>query len=77
MAFHGSINFSDRGFASDENFQILSGSPYRFFNKDFKLLWKDRQARAPSPVSSISNIEGTERGEPRLGTGVYRYMEAD
>lgn len=77
MAFHGSINFSDIGFASDENFQILSGSPYRFFAKDFKLLWKDRQARAPSPVSSISSIEGTERGEPRLGTGVYRYLEAD
>lgn len=77
MAFHGSINFSDIGFASDENFQILSGSPYRYFAKDFKLLWKDRQARAPSPVSSISSIEGTERGEPRLGTGVYRYMEAD
>lgn len=77
MAFHGSINFSDIGFASDENFQILSGEPYRYFAKDFKLLWKDRQARAPSPVSSISNIEGTERGEPRLGTGVYRYLEAD
>lgn len=77
MAFQGSINFSDIGFASDENFQILSGSPYRYFAKDFKLLWKDPQARAPSPVSSLSHVEGTQRGEPRLGTGVYRYLEAD
>jgi hypothetical protein len=42
------------------------------------LLWKDKQARAPSPVSKIPTIEGRySENELRLGTGVYRYMDAD
>jgi hypothetical protein len=79
LAFQGSFNFSDLGFSSDENFQMLPGSSYYgVFNRDFKLLWKDRQARAPSPVSKIPTIEGRySRDDLRLGTGTYRYMEAD
>ncbi len=79
ISFQGSFNFSDLGFYSDENFQGLSGGGYyRKFAKDFKLLWTDRQARAPSPMSTIPTIEGRySRDDLRLGTGVYRYMEAD
>lgn len=78
VSLQGSFNFSDLGFTSDENFQKLVGrSYYDRFNRDFGLLWKDRQARAPSPVSTITNIERTAPASPTLGTGTYRYMEAD
>lgn len=78
LAFQGSFNFSDIGFQSDENFQMLPGSSYYgVFSRDFDLLWKDRQARAPSPVSTITNIERTAPASPTLGTGTYRYMEND
>jgi hypothetical protein len=78
LAFQGSFNFSDLGFSSDENFQMIAGSAYfRRFADDFDLLWKDKQARAPSPVSTITNIERTAPASPTLGTGTYRYMEAD
>lgn len=79
VAFQGSFNFSDLGFASDENFQMLPGyANYKVFEKDFGLLWKDKQARAPSPVSQIPVIEGRySQNDLRLGTGVYRYMDAD
>ncbi|HET6167984.1 MAG TPA: phospholipase D-like domain-containing protein [Marmoricola sp.] len=79
MAFQGSFNFSDLGFYSDENFQMLPGySTYTNFAKDFDLLWKDKQARAPSPISKIPTIDGRySQDDLRLGTGVYRYMEAD
>lgn len=79
ISFQGSFNFSDLGFKSDENFQVLPGSGYyRSFARDFTLLWKDRQARAPSPISTIPVIEGrASEDDLRLGTGTYRYMEAD
>ena len=78
VSFQGSFNFSDLGFRSDENFERLSGrAVYDRFARDFTLLWKDRQARAPSPVSTISNVERTAPGDPTLGTGTYRYMESD
>jgi hypothetical protein len=79
VSFHGSFNFSDMGFSSDEQFQKLPGRDvYNRFARDFKLLWTDRQARAPSPVSKIPTIEGRySQDDLRLGTGVYRYMDAD
>jgi hypothetical protein len=78
VAFQGSFNFSDLGFKSDENFQMLPGyTYYSQFSRDFDLLWKDKQARAPSPVSTITNIERTAPASPTLGTGTYRYMESD
>jgi hypothetical protein len=79
VSFQGSFNFSDLGFASDEEFQMIRGrSAYNRFARDFKLLWTDRQARAPSPISKIPTIEGRyTQNDLRLGTGVYRYMEAD
>jgi hypothetical protein len=79
VSFHGSFNFSDLGFSSDEQFQMLPGrATYDRFARDFRLLWKDKQARAPSPVSKIPTIEGRySENELRLGTGVYRYMDAD
>ena len=79
VSFQGSFNFSDLGFASDEQFQMIRGRDvYNRFARDFKLLWTDRQARAPSPISKIPTIEGRyTQNDLRLGTGVYRYMEAD
>jgi hypothetical protein len=79
VSFHGSFNFSDLGFSSDEQFQMLPGrATYDRFARDFRLLWKDKQARAPSPVSKIPTIEGRySENDLRLGTGVYRYMDAD
>jgi hypothetical protein len=79
VSFHGSFNFSDLGFGSDEQFQMLPGrGVYNRFARDFTLLWKDRQARAPSPVSKIPTIEGRySENDLRLGTGTYRYMDAD
>jgi hypothetical protein len=79
LSFQGSFNFSDLGFASDEEFQMIRGRDvYNRFARDFKLLWTDRQARAPSPISKIPTIEGRYgQNDLRLGTGVYRYMEAD
>lgn len=79
LSFQGSFNFSDLGFASDEEFQMIRGrSVYNRFARDFRLLWTDRQARAPSPISKIPTIEGRyTQNDLRLGTGVYRYMEAD
>jgi len=79
VSFQGSFNFSDLGFSSDEQFQMIRGrAVYNRFARDFTLLWKDRQARAPSPVSKIPTIEGRySSNDLRLGTGVYRYMEAD
>jgi hypothetical protein len=79
VSFHGSFNFSDLGFSSDEQFQMLRGrAVYDRFARDFKLLWTDRQARAPSPVSKIPTIEGRySDNDLRLGRGVYRYMDAD
>jgi hypothetical protein len=79
VSFQGSFNFSDLGFASDEQFQMIRGrAVYNRFARDFTLLWKDRQARAPSPISKIPTIEGRyTQDDLRLGTGVYRYMEAD
>jgi hypothetical protein len=79
ISFQGSFNFSDLGFASDEQFQMIRGrDAYNRFARDFKLLWTDRQARAPSPISHIPMIEGRySQNDLRLGTGIYRYMEAD
>jgi hypothetical protein len=79
VSFHGSFNFSDLGFGSDEQFQMLPGrSAYDRFARDFRLLWKDKQARAPSPTSKIPTVEGRySEDDLRLGTGVYRYMDAD
>jgi hypothetical protein len=79
VSFQGSFNFSDLGFKSDENFQMLPGTSYfNAFNNDFRLLWTDKQARAPSPMSTFPTIEGrVTQDDLRLGTGVYRYMEAD
>jgi len=79
VSFQGSFNFSDLGFSSDEQFQMLPGrAVYDRFSRDFNLLWTDRQARAPSPVSKIPTIEGRySQDDLRLGTGVYRYMDAD
>ncbi|RNM14321.1 phospholipase D-like domain-containing protein [Nocardioides pocheonensis] len=79
VSFQGSFNFSDLGFASDEQFQMIRGrDAYNRFSRDFTLLWTDRQARAPSPISKIPTIEGRySQNDLRLGTGVYRYMEAD
>jgi hypothetical protein len=71
------MNISDLGFTSDENVQKLPASYYRAFARDFRLLWTAPQARAPSPVSTITNVERTAPAEPTLGTGTYRYMEAD
>jgi hypothetical protein len=79
VSFQGSFNFSDLGFTSDEQFQMIRGrSAYKRFRRDFRLLWTDRQARAPSPISMIPTIEGRyTRNDLRLGRGKYRYMEAD
>jgi phospholipase D-like protein len=79
VSFQGSFNFADLGFSSDEQFQMIPGRDvYDRFAHDFKLLWTDRQARAPSPVSKIPTIEGRySQDDLRLGTGVYRYMDAD
>jgi hypothetical protein len=79
VSFQGSFNFSDLGFSSDEQFQMIRGrAAYKRFARDFTLLWTDRQARAPSPISKIPTIEGRySEDDLRLGTGVYRYMEAD
>ncbi len=79
VSFQGSFNFSDLGFSSDEQFQMIPGrAVYDRFARDFTLLWKDKQARAPSPVSKIPTIEGRySENDLRLGTGVYRYMDAD
>lgn len=78
FAMQGSFNFSNLGLYSDETFQRLWGrAQYKLYNKDFKLLWKDRQSRAPSPTSTISNVERTAPGEPRLGQGTYAYMSND
>jgi hypothetical protein len=79
VSFQGSFNFSDLGFRSDEQFQMIAGrGVYNRFARDFGLLWKDRQARAPSPVSKIPTIEGRySQNDLRLGRGKYRYMDAD
>jgi hypothetical protein len=79
VSFQGSFNFSDLGFSSDEQFQMIPGrGVYNRFARDFGLLWKDRQARAPSPVSKIPTIEGRySQKDLRLGRGKYRYMDAD
>jgi hypothetical protein len=79
VSLHGAFNFSNLGFKSDEQFQALYGrAMYDKFARDFTLLWKDRQARAPSPISTIPVIEGRySQDDLRLGSGVYRYMEAD
>ena len=79
VSFQGSFNFADLGFTSDEQFQMIRGrATYNRFARDFTLLWKDRQARAPSPISKIPTIEGRySQDDLRLGTGVYRYMDAD
>ena len=79
VSFQGSFNFSDLGFGSDEQFQMLPGrAAYDRFARDFRLLWKDKQARAPSPTSKIPTVEGRySENDLRLGTGVYRYMDAD
>lgn len=79
VSLQGSFNFSDLGFSSDEQFQLIRGrAVYNRFARDFGLLWTDRQARAPSPISTIPTIEGRyTQNDLRLGTGVYRYMEAD
>jgi hypothetical protein len=79
VSFQGSFNFSDLGFSSDEEAQMIRGrAAYNRFKRDFRLLWTDRQARAPSPVSMIPTIEGRyTRNDLRLGRGKYRYMEAD
>jgi hypothetical protein len=79
VSLQGSFNFSDLGFTSDEQFQMLRGrTVYNRFARDFRLLWTDRQARAPSPVSTTLTIEGRYSGNDlRLGTGVYRYMGTD
>jgi hypothetical protein len=79
VSFQGSFNFSDLGFKSDENFQMIPGpGTFDAFSRDFTLPWKDKQARAPSPISKFPTIEGRySQGDLRLGTGVYRYMEAD
>ena len=78
VSFQGSFNFSDLGFSSDENFQRIAGrAAYDRFSRDFDLLWSDKQARAPSPVSTITNVERTAPASPTLGTGTYRYMETD
>lgn len=78
MALQGSFNFSDLGFRSDENFQRLVGRvQYNQYRDDFNLLWRDPQARAPSPTSVIKNVQRTAPADPELGTGRYAYMEAD
>jgi hypothetical protein len=79
VSLQGSFNFSDLGFSSDEQFQLIRGrAVYNRFARDFGLLWTDRQARAPSPISKIPTIEGRySQDDLRLGTGVYRYMDAD
>jgi hypothetical protein len=79
VSFQGSFNFSDLGFSSDEQFQMIPGrGVYNRFARDFGLLWKDRQARAPSPISMIPTIEGRyTQDDLRLGRGKYRYMDAD
>ena len=79
LSWQGSFNFSDLGFSSDEQFQMLRGrAVYNSFARDFTLLWTDRQARAPSPISTIPTVEGRyTQNDLQLGTGVYRYMEAD
>jgi len=79
VSLQGSFNFSDLGFSSDEQFQLIPGrAVYNRFARDFTLLWKDRQARAPSPVSKIPTIEGRySQNDLRLGRGKYRYMDAD
>ncbi len=78
FAMQGSFNISNLGLYSDETFQRLWGrAQYKHFLKDFKLLWKDKQSRAPSPTSMISNVERTGPGEPRLGKGTYAYMSND
>jgi hypothetical protein len=79
VSLQGSFNFSDLGFSSDEQFQMIPGrAVYNRFARDFGLLWKDRQARAPSPVSKIPTIEGRySQNDLRLGRGKYRYMDAD
>ena len=79
VSFQGSFNFSDLGFTSDEEIQMIRGrAAYKRFKRDFKLLWTDRQARAPSPISKFPTIEGRyTRNDLRLGRGKYRYMEAD
>ena len=79
VSLQGSFNFSDMGFGSDEQFQLLRGrAVYNRFARDFRLLWTDRQSRAPSPISTIPVIEGRySQNDLRLGTGVYRYMQAD
>ncbi|MGO4257038.1 phospholipase D-like domain-containing protein [Marmoricola sp. RAF53] len=78
FALQGSFNFSDLGFRSDENFQRLIGRVhYNQYRDDFNLLWRDPQARAPSPTSVIKNVQRTAPAEPALGTGRYAYMEAD
>jgi hypothetical protein len=78
VSLQGSFNFSNLGFSSDENFQMLRGvGHFSRFADDFTLLWTDRQARAPSPVSTITNVERTAPASPTLGTGVYAYMEND
>lgn len=74
----GSFNFSDLGFRSDENFEQQWGlGLYRGYLRDFTLLWKEPQARAPSPKSVITNEERTAPGSPTLGRGAYTYMSAD
>jgi hypothetical protein len=80
VSFQGSFNFSDLGFKSDEQFQMIPGrAAYNRFARDFGLLWTDRQARAPSPISKIPTIGEARYSQDdlRLGTGVYRYMDAD
>jgi phosphatidylserine/phosphatidylglycerophosphate/cardiolipin synthase-like enzyme len=79
LALQGSFNFSDLGFRSDENFQRLNGrNQYKAYRTDFDLLWRDPQARAPSPNSFISEVDQrNNRGIPQLGTGPYRYMDKD
>lgn len=80
LSFQGSFNFDDMGFTSDEQFQMIRGrSVYNKFARDFTLLWTDRQARAPSPVSQITAVEGRYGSQDgiTLGTGIYRYMPAD
>lgn len=73
VVFAGTTNFANLGLYSDEMTQRWNGyGVYSAYMADFRRIWVERNARTPSPISSLgSDLDG------RLGTGRYTNLSRD
>lgn len=73
VVFAGTTNFADLGLYSDEMTQRWVGyGNYKAYMADFRRIWTERNARTPSPISTLP----TDPGD-RLGNGRYATMGTD